>query len=460
MVACPYVAAMNPRATRFFQIFGLLVIAGCAGVRPPTDPPPATLQGSGGVNRPEHRATPHIVLVSLDGVRADYLDTRDVPNIRRVAQRGARAKAMSPVFPSVTFPNHYSLVTGLYPEHHGIPGNAFYDPARKETYALGNRKTVIDGTWYRGEPIWVTAEMQGMVAACFFWPGSEAAIRGVRPTLWKEFNARTPNDERVQTVLGWLGLPAEKRPHLVTLYFSDVDSASHAGTLNAPRVADALRRVDDAIGKLVAGIDALPIRQSVYLLITSDHGMAETTAKHQIRLDSLVDTGEIEQVFGGPVASIHVKADHGSTRSAALARRMRDQINGKLQHGRAYLRRDVPARHHFRNDPRIGDIVIIMDAAWSIVVSPRVVQAVTDVVRPDRWGAHGWDPAFPSMHAIFVAMGPHIRPGTTLPTVNNVDVYPLMTTLLGLRAPPTIDGNDTLTKALIPQGSAAHRRNN
>jgi predicted AlkP superfamily pyrophosphatase or phosphodiesterase len=353
---------------------------------------------------------------------------------------------MIPVFPSLTFPNHYSLVTGLYPEHHGIVANSFYDPARRQTYALGNPGTVTDGTWYRGEPIWVTAETQGMVAACFFWPGSEAPIRGVRPTMSKVYDAKIPNAERVKTVLEWLRLPPEKRPHLVTLYFSDVDSASHAGTLDAPRVNDALRMVDTAVGMLIDGIDALPIRSQVYVVVTSDHGMVETTATQGVRLDSLVDMDEIEQSFGGPVAMLHVR---GGERSRAS--RVRDAVNARLQHGRAYMRHEVPERHHFRHDPRIGDVVIVMDEGWTIVVMPRLVDAASRIVRPDRWGAHGWDPAFPSMHAIFIASGPGIRAGATIPVVNNVDVYPLMTELLGLRPSIGIDGKQGLRELLMPK---------
>lgn len=405
---------------------------------------PTGAQGSGGVNRPEHLDKPYVVLISVDGVRHDYLDTRQLPNLQRLMQRGARAQALIPVFPSLTFPNHYSLVTGLYPEHHGIVGNSFYDPARRQTYALGNRDTVSDGSWYRGEPIWVTAETQGMVAACFFWPGSEAPIKDVRPTIWNVYDATIPNADRVKRVLDWLRLPQEKRPHVITLYFSDVDSASHGGTLDSPRVNDALRTVDASIGMLVDGIDALPIRSQVYVLVTSDHGMVETTAKQAVRLDSLVDMDDIEQSFGGPVATLHVRGGE-----PARAAQVRDAINARLQHGRAYLRHEVPAHHQFRDDPRIGDVVIIMKEAWTIVVMPRLAEAASRIVRPDRWGAHGWDPSLPAMHAIFIASGPGIRAGATIPVVNSVDVYPLMTALLGLRAATGIDGKPGLQELLM-----------
>jgi predicted AlkP superfamily pyrophosphatase or phosphodiesterase len=411
-------------------LFAVLALSACGGThtapqpRSTTEPP----RSSGGINRPEHLDKPYVVLVSLDGFRADYLDRQDVPNLRRVMQRGTRATSLMPVFPSLTFPNHYSLVTGLYADRHGIVANSFYDPARRQTYALSNREAVGDGTWYRGEPIWVTAETQGMVASCFFWPGSEAAINGIRPTAWRQYDSAVSVEERVTTVLEWLRLPAERQPHIVTLYFSEVDSASHSVPLDAPSVTTAIHLVDRAIGALVSGIDRLPIRDRVYLLVTSDHGMVETTTPQTVRLDALVDMEEIEKAFGGPVANLHL-------RDATRARRMRDDLNTRLQHGRAYLRDEVPARHYYRDDPRIGHVVVIMDEAWTLGLPPRSTTRVRE-----RWGAHGWDPALPSMQAIFIAMGPGIRAGATIPTVRNVDLYPLMTAWLGLRAPAGIDG--------------------
>jgi predicted AlkP superfamily pyrophosphatase or phosphodiesterase len=411
-------------------LFAVLALSACSGThtapqpRSTTEPP----RSSGGINRPEHLDKPYVVLVSLDGFRADYLDRQDVPNLRRVMQRGTRATSLMPVFPSLTFPNHYSLVTGLYADRHGIVANSFYDPARRQTYALSNREAVGDGTWYRGEPIWVTAETQGMVASCFFWPGSEAAINGIRPTAWRQYDSAVSVEERVTTVLEWLRLPAERQPHIVTLYFSEVDSASHSVPLDAPSVTTAIHLVDRAIGALVSGIDGLSIRDRIYLLVTSDHGMVETTTPQTVRLDALVNMEEIEKAFGGPVANLHL-------RDATRARRMRDDLNTRLRHGRAYLRDEVPTRHHYRDDPRIGDVVVIMDEAWTLGLPPRSTTRVRE-----RWGAHGWDPALPSMQAIFIAMGPGIRAGATIPTVRNVDLYPLMTAWLGLRAPAGIDG--------------------
>ena len=406
--------------------------------------------GSGGSNRPEQRDKPYIVLVSLDGFKADYLDRMPLPNLRRVMERGARAKAMVPVFPSLTFPNHYSLVTGMYPGRHGIVANRFYDPARKASYVYTDSKVVSDGEWYRGEPIWVTAEKQGMVSACFFWPGSEAPVQGIYATMWTPYDGKVSNGERVATVLKWLQLPVERRPHVITLYFSELDTATHEGPLEAPEVERAARSLDTSIGQLLDGLDALPIRDQVYLVITSDHGMVNTSPPQTVTLDSLLEAAELTDFvigFGGPVANIHVKG------GVARARTLVDKINAKLARGTAYLRSELPERYHYHADPRAGDIVVVMDESWTMSMPrpPRTAGQTQPPERPrdDRRGAHGWDNILPSMRAVFLIMGPGIREGALVDEVNNVDVYPLMTELLGLQPAGDIDGRAGVVGGLV-----------
>ena len=405
--------------------------------------------GSGGTNRPEHRAKPYVILVSLDGFRAEYLDRMPLPNLQRIMQRGARAKAMIPVFPSFTFPNHYSLVTGLHPGRHGIVNNRFYDPVRKEAYAYTDPEEVVDGSWYRGEPIWVTAEKQGMVSACFFWPGSEAPIQGIHATMWNKYDGKIPNTERVTTVLNWLQLPEERRPHVITLYFSDVDSATHEAALDSPGVGEAARAVDAALGELLAGIAKLPISDQIYLVVTSDHGMVNTSGEQTVQLESLLETSDLTAIsasYGGPVASLHVRG--GLTAARALVQK----INAKLARGTAYLRPELPERFHYHADPRAGDIVVVMDESWTMAVPrPRTSGPSTSSRRPadERYGQHGWDNSLPSMRAIFLIMGPGIRDGALIDEVQNVDVYPLLVELLGLQPADDLDGRTGVISALV-----------
>jgi predicted AlkP superfamily pyrophosphatase or phosphodiesterase len=410
----------------------------CSETRPATSGVAPAGRGTGGTNQREQRNKPYLILISFDGFRADYLDRFDLPNFRRVMQQGTRARAMVPVFPSLTFPNHYSLVTGLLPAHHGIVGNSFYDPERKEAYSFRGGTSVGDASWYRGEPIWLTAESQGMVAACYFWPGSEAPIAGVRPTIWKKYDRSIPNGVRVASVLEWLRFPDERRPHLITMYFSDLDSAAHGSALDGADVAGAARSLDRTLGELLDGLDALPIRDRIYLLLTSDHGMVETSAETTIMLSTLIDTADVRVGYSGPVTSLHTGGDVGR------ARQVRDRINARLQHGRAYLRHELPERYRYRDDPRIGDVVIVMEESWSIAAAP-----ATSLRLPRHWGEHGWDPSIPAMHAIFVIRGPGIRRGETIPEVENVDVYPLMAELLELRPAAGIDGHPGRIRQLV-----------
>jgi predicted AlkP superfamily pyrophosphatase or phosphodiesterase len=376
----------------------------------------------------EARDRPYVILVSLDGFRADYFDRFEVTNIRQLAARGARARWMRPVFPTLTFPNHYSLVTGLHPDRHGIVNNNFHDPGRRGAYEMRNPRAVTDGSWYAGEPIWVSAEKQGVRSACFFWPGSEAAIKGVRPSIWNKYDGSVPNDQRVQTVLQWLQLPEAQRPHLITLYFSELDTVQHERPMQAPEIEQAAKSLDRSIGLLMAGVARLDLRDRVYIIVTSDHGMVETTAQQQIRLTSLMDTSDIVESIGGPVASLHVRPGR--------AVRVRDTINARLKHGRAYLRSEVPERLHYRDNPRAGDVVVIMDESWQLVTRALTVPRI---LRP-RWGMHGWDNTLESMRALFIVSGPGVRAGTVVDEVDNVDVYPLMTELLGITPAAEIDG--------------------
>jgi arylsulfatase A-like enzyme len=429
----------HPRLT---AIVAALAIAGgaCTAVRrPPGDAPSA--RGSGGVNGARHLDAPYVILISIDGFRPDYVERFDLPTLRRLASEGARARSMQPVFPTLTFPNHYSLVTGLHPERHGIVGNSFHDPSRGARYSLRDPASVGDAGWYRGEPIWVTAERQGMVAACYYWPGSEAPIGGVRPTFWHRYDERVENAARVDAVLAWLRLPAERRPHLVTLYFSDVDSASHRAPLGAPEIEAATRRVDSALARLMAGLESTPGRHRTYLVATSDHGMVDTSASQFVALESVLADPRVVVGYSGPVVGLHV---HGGR---ARAREVRDRVNARLTHGRAWLRTDLPARLRYGADARVGDVVIVMDEGW-------LLAPAADRPARARWGMHGWDNALDSMQAFFLVWGPRVPPGAGPRPVTTGAGYPYHARLHGLRPAGGLDGRAGAIEAAIARAVA------
>jgi alkaline phosphatase D len=384
-------------------------------------------RGTGSASKTSHPPPtddrPYVVLVSFDGFRYDYLDRVHAPNFERIAKAGVRARALIPGFPSRTFPNQYSIVTGLYPGRHGILNNRFYDPARRAWYSLSDTAAVRDGSWYGGEPIWVTAERQGVRSAVYFWPGSEAAIRGGRPSIYETYDKSVPDSTRVDGVVRWLRLPAERRPHLALLYFSDVDDAGHAHGPGAPQVDSAVARVDRALGRLLDSLQVLPIAARVNVVLVSDHGMARLDPEGAIYLSDFIPLDSIRTALG-EVGSLWFD---DSTRMEASYK----ALSRGLRHARVYRRSELPARWHVDGNPRIGDLVIVPELGYTV----RERRG-----RAPAGGGHGYPPEHAEMRGIFLAAGARVRPAGVIPAFENVHIYPFLAALLRLEPAPGIDG--------------------
>ena len=414
--------------SRLLTIFSSLAItlAGCGGGSPAITSDPPVETDTTPRNAEAHNAAPYVVLVSFDAFRWDYQDLYATPNFDRVAAAGVRAERMTPVFPTKTFPSHYTIVTGMYAENHGLVGNTFWAEDLQAWYSIGNRAAVEEGSFYRGEPIWVTAELQGMIAASFFFVGSEAPVKGVQPTYWNRFDASIPNDARVDQVLTWLGMPLENRPHMITLYFEDVDNAGHNFGPGSAGVGGAVATVDQNLGRLLNGIAALPHGDDVFVVLVSDHGMMSEPADGADVLDIAQYQG-VRLGASGPYASLYVD-EGGAERAAAV----RDSIAATMPENGVYLRADVPERLHYSADPRAGDIVIVAAEGRTIVAPDRV---------PDNDGFnHGWDNAFLGMGSIFLTQGPGIAGGQTIDVFESIHIYPLLAHVLGLTPNPDVDG--------------------
>ena len=398
---------------------------------------PQVIEVANADNHAEQLAKHYVVLVSIDGFRYDYAKLYGATHMEAIAKDGASVPdGMLPSYPSLTFPNHYTLVTGLYPEHHGIVANSFYDPARKERYAYTDPKTVTDGSWYGGVPLWSLAEKQGMRAACFFWPASEAEIAGFRPSYYLKYDEAVPDDERVDQVVDWLKLPAEKRPHFITLYFAEVDHAGHEYGPDAPETRAAVRHVDGEIGTLRAKLGKLHL--PIDLVVVSDHGMA-TEQGGWIDLDQYADFTGVETVG----SLMYPDSDEAAAKIYAKLRIQSDKF-------KVYRRNRMPNELDYTDEPRIGDPVVVATGPYSIRVHGPANAAKSD---EPRKGVHGYDPrVMPEMHAIFYAEGPDIRKGVVLKPFENVNVYPFLAEILGLDAPAT-DGSSSV---LEPALAAAH----
>jgi predicted AlkP superfamily pyrophosphatase or phosphodiesterase len=371
------------------------------------------------------------LLVSIDAFRWDYVDRPAAARIRGVGTRGVRVERLVPSFPSKTYPNHYTLVTGLFPEHHGIIANVMLDSTLGR-FATGNDPAVRDGRWFGGEPIWVTAVKHGLRAYGYQWPGDEAEIAGYRPTWYAPFDGKLSRANVVRQVLTWLALPPDSVPDFMTAYFSDVDVASHAVGPDGARTDTAIAAVDSAVGALVDGIARLGMTDRVNLVIVSDHGMAAATPERTIYLDDYVSLDSLEVVDWSPVATIQPKPGREGY--------VYEHLHGAHPHLAVYRKADVPARLHFSANPRITALVGIADEGWSISTRAR---------GPERSrGVHGYDNLLPSMGGVLVAEGPGLRRATRVPPLGNVHVYSLLAALLGVPPAPT-DGSPDSVRALL-----------
>ncbi|MBV8675295.1 MAG: alkaline phosphatase family protein [Acidobacteriaceae bacterium] len=388
-------------------------------------------------NAVEQQQKHYVVMVSLDGFRYDYANKYGAKHLLAIAAKGASApEGMIPAFPSLTFPNHYTLVTGLYPEHHGIVANSFYDPERKETFSYRDAKTVTDGSWYGGVPLWSLAEKQGMRSACFLWPGSEAEIAGERPSYYLHFDNKIDDNKRIDQVVSWLKLPPEQRPHFITLYYSNVDHAGHEHGPNSPQVAEAVKHVDELIGRFEKDLDGLHL--PIDLIVVADHGM-EKVQGDWITLDKYVSFDGVETV--GSLIYPQTEAD-----AVRIYKKLRAADAGFL----VYRRAQVPAELHYNSNPREGDPVVIPKG-------PTLIRAAAPPAGQSEFlpvGEHGYNPyEMASMRAIFFAEGPDIRHGVTLKPFENVNVFPLVLRILGLEG-PKVDGSVNVLSTVLTTSAA------
>ncbi|WP_405235006.1 alkaline phosphatase family protein [Lentisalinibacter orientalis] len=382
----------------------------------------ASLAQAGSFNAPEHADKPYVVLVSIDGFGRDFRDKTETPALDELTATGISATSLVPVYPTLTFPNHYSIATGLYPADHGLVANHFPAADGGSWYRMYDRDAVQDGSWYGGDPLWVVAEQNDMLTAAFFFVGTEADIEGIRPTYWYPYDGSVPGETRVDQVLDWLALPAPGRPHLVTLYFDEVDLAAHRSGPDSAETRAAIRRVDGHLGRLLEGIERLPVADRVFVIVVSDHGQLATdrTALPYVLSDHVDLTG-VTTRDGSSHLNLWLDA-HDAARAAAI----RDRVNATWEHGRAWLRTESPA--HWRvpdDDARFADIVLMAEPGHTVVSRP-------DRVARIKAGNHGWDPSVPAMHGIFAARGPGLPAGVSVGERHVTDVYPLVTAILRL----------------------------
>lgn len=374
----------------------------------------------GKFNRPESG----VILVSIDGYRWDYSTIAHTPALDEIATTGVQAEALRPVFPTNSFPNHYTIVTGLYPEQHGIVGNRMYDPVLDRYFSPDDSVEIGRSYWWDGEPVWVTAIKQGRRAASMFWPGSAAPIHNIRPNYWQIYDSQLTSRQRVQQVLAWLDQTPANRPDIVTLYFDIVDNYGHHFGPDSIQIIDAIQEVDSAIGLLMQGLKDLQLSDKYNLIVLSDHGITNIDSSRTIFLDDFVDLDEAGIIDWSPVLALRPALNKTDEIYAALR-----SAHPNLH---VYRRGEIPIELHYSNHHRIPPIIGIADEGWSI--STR--QYLADYPDALNGGDHGYRPDVQSMSGIFLATGPNFKAGITVPAFSNIHVYTLITHIMGLKSAP------------------------
>jgi len=377
---------------------------------------------------------PTLILVSIDGFRPDYLDRFETRNLHAIMDRGIHARYMIPSFPTKTYPNHYTIATGLYPAHHGIIANYMYDPDLKEKFNKNDPAVMRDARWWGGEPIWITAEKQGLRTAPLMWPGAMVESAGIRPTFTEEYDKQITPNERVDRLVTLLDAPANQRPQFLTLYIDVVDQAGHDFGPRSEQVGQAVRQSDEAIGRLMLALKNRGIEERVNVIVVSDHGMSSQTMKKTVFLDDHMVMDSVDVIDGSPVVALRPKDGNYDALYEKLKR---------VPHAKVYRANDDPARWHFSGSRRIPPVFLVADDEWTVTTHEYLKGHHL------QSGNHGFDNASKNMRALFMAEGPAFQPGTIKPFAN-VNLYSLFAYLLNL-SPAQSDGSIEVFKSVLVQ---------
>ena len=419
---------MNWQRAILAAALGFLVLAGCTHA-----PPAAPVEAAApvvAVDAPAQR----VLLIGLDGFRPEMLGW-DAPNLAALAARGVKAEAMIPVMPSVTFVNFYSLSTGLYPENHGMVANNPYDAEAKELFQPASGPQ--EERWWQGEPIWVTAEKQGLKTAIMFWLGSEVPHEGIRPSIWTPYQHEKPYQERIDEVLAWYDVPDAERPRFAAVYFDRVDTVTHYTGPSSAEAKAAVAEVDAFVGQLIAGIGARGLTDTTTIIVVSDHGMAYTPSEQVLDVGEYIDLDQLVVTqFVGPYAG----SGHPSLQIYGEGPALEAAYNGlsaASEHIRVYRRGAMPAHYHLDHPTRGPDLFAVADPGW--------LMRSTNVGgwRAPIPGNHGYDSLDPSMAATFIAAGAIFPQGETAPPFENVNVYSMIACALAI-TPAKTDGDPSV----------------
>ena len=371
---------------------------------------------------------PYVLLISFDGFRWDYANRGITPNLDKMKQNGVSASSLQPAFPSKTFPNHYSIITGMYIDHHGIIANHFINPFTDEVYKLRDTNAVRNSKWYLGEPFWTTAERQGIISASYFWPGSEQRLSYRHPTYFERYDHHRPHKTSVNGVINWLQLPQNVRPHFITLYFHDTDDNGHKYGPNSQQVNSAISSLDSVIGYLNKKLTEIKMKDSVDIILVSDHGMTEISPKKVINIEKILKGFNYKIEGEKPFLLIKPRGYQIDS--------VYNVLKKHENHYKVYKRAEMPDYFHYSENPFIFPIIVVADLGWSLVTN----SSLKKFINQNSKGNHGYDNHQLDMHGVFIATGPHFKKNYRTGTVWNIDIYPLLCKIFNIIPRSNIDG--------------------
>lgn len=373
------------------------------------------------------QSKPYVILVSFDGFRWDYLNRGITPNLEKIRSEGVSAISLRSVFPSKTFPNHISIITGMYAENHGIISNSFMNYERSYWYRMSDTISVRDGRWYLGEAFWETAERQGIKTASYFWPGSELNLDYRHPSYREFYVHERPYDKRVQGVIDWLQLPFDERPHFITLYFDDTDTYGHKYGPESSEVNESIKRLDNIAGLVISKLADIGMKDSVNVIFVADHGMTDIAPEKVINIQNMIDGFGCRFMDDGPLMQVEPPVDYLTEVYQILKR--------NESHYKVYLKKDIPDYFHYNKNPLTFSILLVADIGWSLVTNTR-----SNWVSKSK-GNHGYDNNHMDMQGILIANGPNFKVGYKTGTLWNIDIYPLLCKIFNIYPRSNIDGD-------------------
>jgi predicted AlkP superfamily pyrophosphatase or phosphodiesterase len=374
------------------------------------------------------QSQPYVILISFDGFRWDYVNRGITPNINSLIEGGVKASSFKPVFPTKTFPNHVSIVTGMYPENHGIIFNYFKNPFNGREYGIRDSVEVRDSRWYKGEAFWETARRQGIITASYFWPSSDINLEYSRPDYFHHYDHERPYDVRVNGVLDWLKLPYDQRPNFITMYFDLTDGVGHRYGPISPEIDMAISSLDSTLGNLLFGLEEIQLRDSVNIILVSDHGLTEVHFEKIINVEEMLEGYQFTHSNSGP--AMMISADDADIEKIYSILKMNEN------HYKVYLKNDIPDYYHFSKSPMISEILLVADIGWAVITNKNLKW-----MKPENYnGNHGYDNHHLDMHGVFIAAGPQFKNNYKTGTINCWDVYPLLCKVFNIIPNNNIDG--------------------